>query len=113
MPKRYETGDADYEYPTSPKELYLQQYFEAFDMAINCIQDRFDQPGFRLYRRLQDSLLKSTVEDPTAADDMKHVIEVYKGDINEVAFGTQLTLMRTLMQSRFSNLNTVTLSDIV
>ena len=53
------------------------------------------------------------MEDPTAADDIKHVIEVYKGDINEVAFGTQLTLMRTLMQSRFSNINTVTLSDIV
>ncbi|XP_052818330.1 zinc finger MYM-type protein 1-like [Mya arenaria] len=97
LPKRYETGDADYEYPNSPKDLYRQQYFEALDMAINCIQDRFDQPGFRLYTRLQDSLLKSVVEDPTAADDIQHVMEVYKGDINEVAFGTQVDSLRTLL----------------
>ena len=64
-------------------------------MVINGIQDRFDQPGFRLYRRLQDSLLKSIVEDTTATDDIKHVIEVYKSDINEVAFGAQLDSLRT------------------
>jgi len=36
LPKRYEMGLADYEFPNSPNYLYRQQYFEALDMAINC-----------------------------------------------------------------------------
>ena len=115
LPKLYETGDADYEYPSSSKDLYRQQYFEALDMAINYIQDRFDQLGFLRYRRLQDSLLKSAVhvEDPTAADDIKHGMYVYKGDINEVAFGAKLDSLRTLLQRRYHDLNSVILCDIV
>ncbi|WAQ99459.1 hypothetical protein MAR_023832 [Mya arenaria] len=68
MPKRYETGDADYEYPKSTKDLYHQQYVEVLDLAINCIQDRTHF---------------CVVEDPTAADDIQHVMDVYKGDINK------------------------------
>lgn len=59
MPKRFETGNAPPEFATSEKELYRQMYYEALDLVMNCVKERFDQPGFRVYRHLEDVLLKS------------------------------------------------------
>jgi len=56
-PKRFDTGSAPNEYPQTPKGMYRHTFYEAFDLVINCIQDRFDQPGFYVYKNLQDILL--------------------------------------------------------
>jgi len=34
-------------------------YYEALDLIINCVKQRLDQPGFVIYRNLQDVLIKS------------------------------------------------------
>lgn len=54
MPKRFETGNAPPEFATSEKELYRQMYYEALDLVMSCVKERFDQPGFRVYRHLED-----------------------------------------------------------
>lgn len=59
MPKRFEIGNASYEYPGRPKDMYRQKYFEVYDVSIAAIRERFNQPGFQLYRHLQDLLLKA------------------------------------------------------
>ena len=58
MPKRFEPGNAPPEFPTSAKDLYRQQYFEALDLVVSCVKDRFNQPGYQVYRHLEDVLLK-------------------------------------------------------
>ncbi len=57
MPSRFEGGAAKSEYFSDPKVMCRQKYFEAMDLIINAIKDRFNQPGFQMYRNLQDLLL--------------------------------------------------------
>ena len=52
MPKRFEPGNAPPEFPTLAKNLYRQQNFEALDLVVNCVKDRFNQPGYQVYRHL-------------------------------------------------------------
>ena len=35
-------------------------YFEVVDYAVSSIQDRFDQPGFKAYKNLEELLVKAT-----------------------------------------------------
>ena len=39
--------------------MYRAMSFEALDLAVTYIADRFDQPGFLVYRRLQNVFEKS------------------------------------------------------
>ena len=42
----------------SVDDYYREIFYQALDRIITCILERFDQPGFRLYSKLQDLLLK-------------------------------------------------------
>ena len=44
-------------YPSSIEDHYRVQYFEALDILIACIKDRFNQPGYRVYSKLETLLL--------------------------------------------------------
>ena len=59
MPKKYEDGNAMCEIHYEPKTYFQQQYYEAIDLAINCIKDRFQQPGYTVYCQLENLLLKA------------------------------------------------------
>ena len=58
-PKWYETGLAEAEFHEDPKAYYRQHYYEAFDLVINCIKERFDQPGYEVYCKLEKLLVKA------------------------------------------------------
>ena len=45
-------------HPSNPKEHYRIIYFEVFDAVINVIKERFDQPSFQAYLKLESFLLK-------------------------------------------------------
>ena len=40
--------------PTTPKEHYQKIYFEAFELIIKCITERFDQEDLKMYDKLQN-----------------------------------------------------------
>ena len=43
----------------SVESFYRASYFEAIDLAMSSIRDRFDQPGYATYRKLEDLLLNA------------------------------------------------------
>ena len=53
VPRRYESGTDAAHFHQSPEDMYRQHYIEAIDLAVNCIQDRFQQPGYEVYRNLE------------------------------------------------------------
>ena len=59
MPKKYEMCEIHNE----PKTYFQQQYYEAIDLAINCIKDRFQQPGYIVHCQLENLLLKAAYND--------------------------------------------------
>ena len=50
-PRRYEVGEAPAEFHSTPKSLYRQIYYEVLDLIVNAIEDRFNQPGYQVYRQ--------------------------------------------------------------
>lgn len=111
MPKRFETGSAPCEYPTTVKDMYRQKYFEAFDLVTTSITERFDQPGYKTYRHLEDMLLKCVAGDPTYVDDMTHVVDFYGSDIEKSSLSTQLETLRVYIKN--NGIGVKTLNDIV
>lgn len=64
VPWRLETGLAPAEFPADSKSIYRRQYYEALDLVVTSIKQRFDQPGFRIHRNLEDLLLRCVRRQP-------------------------------------------------
>ena len=56
-PRRIEIGTGEPTYPVTAQDYYRQIYFEAIDLMMNAIDQRFDQPSFDTYAKME-SLLK-------------------------------------------------------
>ncbi len=93
-PKHLEVGDGDGYHSPTIQDHYRQQYFEAIDLAISSIQDRFDQPGYAIYRNLEALLLKAAKKENYFAE-LKEVMDFYGNDFNESELSTQLQIFGT------------------
>ena len=60
---------------------YRQSYFEALDLAISTIQDRFDQPNFSVYRSLEQLLL-NTIRGESTQEMYDFVCKFYNSDFD-------------------------------
>ena len=49
-PQRFEVGSGEGYHSSTVEEYYMQYYYEAIDSAIFTIENRFDQPGYIMYR---------------------------------------------------------------
>ena len=58
-PHRFETGNAPPEFPSTMEDHYRKIYFEALDLVLQSIKQRFDQPGYHIYCKLDCLLLKA------------------------------------------------------
>ena len=88
-PMRYDDGLSGGDFHEEPKQFYKQLYFEALDLVVNCIQSRFDQPGYQIYSSLETLLIKSC-KGENSEDALKTVCEFYKDDFDEDLLRTQL-----------------------
>ena len=86
---RLEEGSALPEYPPSPKDMYRRVYFEALDLLMQTIKDRFDQPGYRIYSCIEMLLLKAFQKKDYSAE-LQKVLEVYSADLSASTLTTQL-----------------------
>ena len=81
VPRRLDEGSAPPDFPTDCKAHYRQSYFEALDLAISAIHDRFDQPDFSIYRHLEQLLL-NTVRGERTQEAYEFVYQFYKSDFD-------------------------------
>ena len=52
-PARFEVGSSESHFPSTPKDLYRQQYFQCLDLIVSLIKNRYNQPG---YNTLSDKI---------------------------------------------------------
>ena len=81
VPTRYECGTAPPEYHLTPVDYYWQIFYESLDLIIQAIDNRFDQPGYRTYRCLEDLVLKAANEEDVS-EQLQAVTSVYGSDID-------------------------------
>ena len=88
-PRRYEDGLADGEFHGDVKVYFRQHYFEAIDLIVNCIKDRFQQPGYTVYSHLEQLLLKASEKKDTK-EDLEFICKFYGNDLDKENLKAQL-----------------------
>ena len=53
----YDDGSTSGDFPATPKAYFKPAYFDAIDLITNCVQERFDQPGYQIYQSLETILI--------------------------------------------------------
>ena len=111
-PKHLEYGDGEGYHSLTTKEHYRTQYFEAIDLAISSIQDRFDQPGYAIYKYLESLLLKVANQADYSAK-LHEVVSFYGDDIHEADLTTQLQILSTKFAKEFQSEKPYTLNMVL
>ena len=89
MPWRFDDDLSAGEFHDDPKSFYIQQYYEALDPMVSCIDDRFNQPGYRIYTSLQ-SLLSKACKQENLVSDLDAICEFYTDDFDKKLLCAQL-----------------------
>ena len=98
-PKKFETGRSEGEFHTVPKDLFEQAYFESFDLAINSITDRFDQPGYKIYGKIEQLFLKACADSDNSYEELSFVTEFYD-NLHAANLESQLKVLKTLYSEK-------------
>ena len=80
-PKRHDDGSAYPEFFDDPKPFYRQQFYEALDLVITGINARFDQPGYKMYEKIENLLIKA-VKQENYEECLTAVTEFYTTDFD-------------------------------
>ena len=89
VPARYEVGTGQPEFHDSAKDHYRQIYYEARDLIINCITDRFEQVDYRMYANCEQLLLKAA-NNEDYSDEIENVTSFYGSDFQPASLQAQL-----------------------
>ena len=108
-PCRYEIGTSSSHFPASIEDHYRPIYFEAIDTLVQCITQRFDQPGFKVYSNLETLLLKGA-KGCNYDTELSSVQNLYQSDFDMHLLKTQLLLLKSHFEK---NPNDPTLMDVV
>lgn len=103
VPARYEEGGASPEFPSTVEELYRPQYYEALDLIIQAIDDRFNQPGYKAYSSLQNVLLKA-VNGGDVSEELKAVLDAYGTDFHASNLKSQLEVFANNVPDDIKNI---------
>ena len=56
-PGGFEVGTGTPLFPVTPEQVYRRIYFEALDLIVSSIEERFDQPSFKEYSNMESPLI--------------------------------------------------------
>jgi len=82
-------GDGKSYHALTVEEHYRTMYFEALDFSLSSIKERFDQPGYRIYKNLEGLLVKVANKEDYSAE-FKEVTELYGDDFDQSELATHL-----------------------
>ena len=105
--RRIEIGESPAEFHGNVIDHYRVFYFEALDLIIQCIDDRFNQPGYRMYSALETLLVKGC-QQVEHQDELNQVQKLYDKDIKYDNLEVQF---QTISQSVKEDLSLVGITD--
>lgn len=65
------------------EEYFWQQYFENLDLIISSIKDRFNQPTFVAFLKVEQLLL-NIIDKTDYENEPKYVLNIYKNNLDLV-----------------------------
>ena len=95
-------------HPETVHAYFKAIYNEATDTIVNSIQDRFEEPGFKVFGPVEQLFLKS-VNKEDHSDEIMTVLSIFRGDYDHDSLITGLQVLPTI----FYDCESVNLGDIV
>lgn len=111
-PKRLDDGQADGEFPSDPKAFYRQQYYEALDLIVSSSNDRFDQPGYKIYKQLEDLLLNA-VQKKDFEECLATVTSFYQSDFNPAQLQLHLNILASNFPDKHASISVMDIKEYV
>ena len=95
-PRRFQ-DDSTPTIPMTIEAQYRTVYFEALDLITSCIQDRFNQPGYKTYGKVETLLLKAAAAEPHGIE-LDFVLSFYGSDFDPQLLPTHLEIFSQLFK---------------
>ena len=95
-PQRLQVGSTEGDIHSNVNEYYRVLYFEAIDLVIEAITERFDQPGYGIYSNLENLILKACKGHDYTME-LCIACEFYGDDLDKLQLSTQLLLLVALI----------------
>ncbi len=105
-PVRLEDGNAPPEYDFCPKLYYRRIYYEAIDILIQSIGDRFDQEGYKIHS-VMESLFYKLMKKENYQEELRKIAEVYGNDLNIANLETQLLVLSSSIPEDVHDIHTL------
>ena len=96
-PRRIEIGTGEPTYPATTQDYYRRIYFEAIDLMVNAIDQRFDQPSFDTYARME-SLLVKALKSQDNSTELQFMEKVYGDDVDIEMLTAQMEILKVLLK---------------
>ena len=93
-PSRFEIGEGSPHHHSSVEDHYQALYFEALDLIVGCIKERFDQPGYKVYSKLE-KLLQNAANKLDFDSEFDEIVSLYGSDFNPPVLKTQFQILST------------------
>ncbi len=90
IPRHFDDG-SEQSFPETVEQHYRIVYYEALDLFITCVSDRFDQPGYKTYSNVQNLLLKAAKSEDYS-EELQFVQSFCGSDFNSVLLSTHLEI---------------------
>ena len=85
-------------FPVTPEQVYRRIYFEALDLIVSSIEERFDQPSFKAYSNMK-SLLIGVLSSQDVSSQMDYMMkENYADDVTTGYRFSQLEILKLLIK---------------
>ena len=96
VPRHIDDENGGAYFSETVEDHYCLQYFEALDLALVSIRDRFDQPGYAVYCKLEELLLKGAAGSDFS-EQLREVSGIYH-EIDASQLEVQLSNLATYFQ---------------
>ena len=83
----------------APHDHYRKQFYQAIDVLISSVRDRFDRPSFLVFENLESLLIRTLKGEETSAE-MKIAREKYATDVNMSDLKVELATFKVLMKDK-------------
>ena len=99
----FSTTESDH--PETPEDEYRRKYFEAIDLVVSCIKNRFDQDDFEMYALCEQLLVKAANKESFTTE-FEKITNFYADDFKPNALETQLKTLPFTLPLGASNAET-------
>ena len=96
-PRGIEIGTGEPAYPATTQDYYRQIYFESIDLMVNAIEQRFDQPSFAAYAKME-SLLVKALNSQDNSRELQFIEISYADDVDVGMLTAQVEILKGLLK---------------